>query len=82
MARLSVRNVPQSLHEALKQQARRNHRSISAETISILEQAVPTKAILRRRAGLVARVLKIQNMGNTGVRGPSTEAMLREDRER
>ena len=38
MATLYVRNVPEEVYEALRQQAKRNGRSISAETIMILRR--------------------------------------------
>ena len=49
MATLYVENVPEELYESLRQRAHSNRRSISAETILLLERMLPTAAELRRR---------------------------------
>jgi plasmid stability protein len=50
---LSIKNVPDDLAERLRERARRNHRSIQGELLTILEEAVRPKGItvgeLRRR---------------------------------
>ena len=82
MPTLYVENVPEELYEALRDRAKANRRSISAETLSLLEQALPTASELRRRAAFYQRVKRIR-AGNTGVAtGPSAEQLLREDRQR
>ena len=40
MKTLSIKNVPESLHERLKNRARRNHRSLNGELLVLLERAV------------------------------------------
>jgi plasmid stability protein len=40
MPNLSVKDVPESWAEALRQRAARNHRSLQGELMSIIEQAV------------------------------------------
>lgn len=40
MATLTIKKVPDTLHERLKQQARRNRRSLNSEVIVLLEQAL------------------------------------------
>jgi plasmid stability protein len=82
MGTLYVENVPDELYGALRERARRNRRSIAAETIRILEQSVPTRAELKRRVQLYRVVRKIRSKGLWGGAGPSTEEMLREDRVR
>ena len=54
MATLYVENIPEDLYESLRERARANRRSISAETIFPLERALPTAAELRRRSASVA----------------------------
>lgn len=39
MGTLVIKNVPEPLHDKLKRQAERNHRSVNEEVIAILEQA-------------------------------------------
>lgn len=52
MATLTIRNVPDELHERLKARAERNRRSLNAESLLLLEQAIesfPEEAELRAR---------------------------------
>jgi len=49
---MSIKNVPDDLAEALRERARRNHRSVQGELMSILEAAVrarPFQALELRR---------------------------------
>jgi len=39
MANLSIKDVPESLAEALRQRAARNHRSLQGELMAIIERA-------------------------------------------
>ncbi len=60
MATLNVKNVPERLHQKLKQRARRQLRSVSQEVIRILSDAVdetPPTSILELR-GLGRRAWK------------------------
>ena len=48
MANLSIKDVPESWAEALRQRAARNHRSLQGELMAIVEQAVaggPTQPV-------------------------------------
>jgi plasmid stability protein len=80
---LYVENVPEDLYEALRDRAKQNRKSISAEVISLLESNVPTAAELKRRLGLIERTRELRSHRSPG-RGPFPSAveMLREDRER
>jgi antitoxin FitA len=82
MATLYVENVPEELYESLRTRARSNRRSISAETLSLLEQALPTASEVRRRAAFYQRIQKLRSRTTIGRPGPSAEELLREDRER
>jgi plasmid stability protein len=82
MPTLYVENVPRDLYEALRARARSHRRSIAAETISILEQAVPSQAELKRRAAFLERIQRMRSRGAKGQREPSAEQLLREDRDR
>ena len=83
MPTLYVENVPKDLYEALRARARANRTSIAAEVIGLLEQFVPTPQELRRRKKAFEVLKRIQASRPLG-RGPfpSTEEMIREDRER
>jgi antitoxin FitA len=83
MATLYVENVPKELYEALRARARKNRRSMAAELVSLLEQAVPTAKELKRREQLLQQVLRLHNRASSGAGPfPTTEQMVREDRER
>lgn len=49
MATLVIKNVPDELHDKLKQQAREHRRSLAKETLTLLEQAVSGHAPPRKR---------------------------------
>lgn len=83
MATLYVENVPKDLYEALRARARKNRSSIAAEVIALLQQFVPTSEEMRRRKRAFEGLMRLQASTPPG-RGPfpSTEEMIREDRER
>jgi plasmid stability protein len=82
MPTLYVENVPDGLYASLRARARSNRRSISAETLSLLEQSLPTADELRRRAAFYRRVQRLRRVRKGSSSGPSTEILLREDRAR
>jgi plasmid stability protein len=82
MATLYVENVPEELYESLRERARSNRRSISAETIVLLERVLPTATELRRRSAIYRRIQRLSNRPGAVAPGPSTEQLLREDRDR
>ncbi len=83
MPTLYVENVPKDLYEALRTRARKNRSSIAAEVITLLEQFVPTPEELRRRKRAFEKLLRLQASTPPGPGPfPSTEEMIREDRER
>ena len=83
MATLYLENVPDELYEALRKLARRHRKSIVAEVVSMLEQNVPTARELqaRRESLLCLQRLRSRRSPSAGP-FPSTEEMVREDRER
>ena len=82
MATIYVRNVPDELYEALRKRAHENQRSIAAEVLSVLETSIPTRKELRARKALVRRLQRMHSKNKSTRRFPSTETMLREDRQR
>ncbi len=83
MATLYVENVPDDLYEALRDRAKRDRKSIAAEVIEVLEENFPTKAELQRRAEFMRTVRQFQRRKPMAPGPfPSTEEMIREDRER
>ena len=67
----------------LRKQARRHRKSIVAEVVSLLEQNVPTARELRLRREAVRCLQRLRSRRSPSAGSfPSTEEMLREDRER
>jgi plasmid stability protein len=83
MPTLYVENVPQELYEGLREQAKRDQRSIAAEVISLLKLHIPTKDVTRRRRKAIEGLARLRNMKPlTEGPFPSAEELIREDRER
>ena len=81
MPTLYVENVPGDVYDALKERARTNRNSISAEVIALLKENVPTTQELTRRRDLLKLAVRLQAR-RPRASGPSSEEMLREDRAR
>jgi plasmid stability protein len=83
MPTLYVENVPKDLYEALRKRAKSNRKSIAAEVIDLLRHTVPTAAALAKRQKLWEEVLQFRSQPSPAPGPfPSTEEMLREDRNR
>jgi len=83
MATLYVENVPDEIYSALREQAKANRKSIAAEVITLLQLHVPTETELKRRRKILEELAELRSRPPIG-QGPfpSTEEMIREDRER
>jgi plasmid stability protein len=83
MATLYVKNVPNDLYRALKKRARGNCKSIAAEVLLLLKANIPTAAELKRRKKLFEDLKQLRSVTSV-VPGPfpSSEEMVRDDRER
>jgi antitoxin FitA-like protein len=81
MPTLHVKNIPRDLYEALRDRARANRSSISAEVLSLLKENMPTAKELVRRQALLKRVLRIRSRRplSSGL-FPAAEELLRKDR--
>jgi plasmid stability protein len=85
MATLYAENVPEERYQALREQARRNHRSIAGEVIELLREHVPTRKEMAARQETIRRLRRIGNgaVGKSRSRSfPASEQMQREDRRR
>ncbi|HEX4004228.1 MAG TPA: hypothetical protein VHX36_16370 [Candidatus Acidoferrales bacterium] len=78
-----MENVPDELYEALRVGARSRRRSIAAEVLAMLEENFPTEKELKARRALFRKAERMRAQKPRG-KGPfpSTEEMLREDRNR
>jgi len=59
MAAVTIRNLPEETHRALKQRAAKHGRSTEAEIRSILEDAVLPKERLKLGSAIVARMREV-----------------------
>lgn len=85
MATLYVENVPDELYEALRSRAKARRRSIAAEVVELLRQNVPTDQELKARHEWVQKLIEMREKRSALGRGdkfPSTDEMIRKDRER
>jgi plasmid stability protein len=83
MATLYVENVPEDLYEALRSRAKARRRSIAAEVLALLEENIPTERELKARREWVHKLGSLRKQRTPkGGPFPSTEEMIRQDRER
>ena len=83
MATLYVEDVPDDIYKALRKRAKANRKSIAAEVIGLLKDNVPTEAELKRRREFYDKMAEFRARAPLSPGPfPSTEEMIREDRER
>ncbi|MEH2314315.1 MAG: Arc family DNA-binding protein [Nostoc sp.] len=88
MATLYVRNLPDDLYAKLQELAASEHRSINAQVITLLEQALKTEAQQteeERRKNIPKLLEEIRLRREklpTDIEWPDSTAMIREDRDR
>ena len=86
MATLYVREVPEELYAALRERADAEGRSISAEAVSLLKQALERDAEERRRRqahmAALKRMQEISDSITLPPGYPDSVELLREDRAR
>ena len=70
------------LYSLFRALANANRRSISAETLSLLERVLPGASELKRRAAFYERIKRLRSRSKAVGAGSSSEDLLREDRER
>jgi plasmid stability protein len=58
MSNLTIKSLPEELHEALRRAAERNHRSLNSEVIHRLESSVALRPIDEDKLVEQARVLR------------------------
>ena len=80
MAILHIRDVPQDLYNRLKQRAKAQRRSLSAEVISLLEWAL-REAERSPHATLVS-IRSRRSFSPSAVGAPDSTSLLRQDRQR
>lgn len=81
MAELHVRNLPPELHERLREQASADGRSMSAEAVAILQQALLDNDRPARQRAAIERLREIQRRNVLPRDARTAEDLVREDRE-
>jgi plasmid stability protein len=81
MPTLHVRNVPEDLHEGLRRLAERKHRSLGAEVIALLEQALSAEEVRQAQEHLLASIRRRRSLITSTADAESVD-LLREDRAR
>jgi plasmid stability protein len=83
MATLYVEDFPDDLYAALRKRAKSQGRSVAAEVRALLAESIPTEKELQRRREFM---LKLDRLRLTADRAdgafPTSEEMIREDRDR
>ena len=80
MSTLHVRNVPETLYESIRRLARASSRSLSAEVVELLDQAVTDVQQRLRMKELLADMKRSRIRPPAGA--PTAERLIREDRDR
>ncbi len=80
MAILHVRDIPDDLYQELKERAGAEGRSITAETIVLLRQAL--MAPRRPQRDVLQEIFERPRFDTKEHRAPSAEEMIRADRDR
>lgn len=80
MSTLHVRNVPEMLYSRIQHMAGEKGRSLSAEVIVLLEQALQDRERREGQLNLLAQARRHRFKPAAGT--PSSDELLREDRER
>lgn len=75
---LSIKNVPEDIHEALKKRAEANRRSLNNEILKALENSVQHERDVEAQ---IQRLRKLHAEQRFEVRTEEIVAMIREDRD-
>jgi len=78
MKSITLKNVPDDLHQRLKDRAARHHRSLNSEIIASLESAVRSELVDARE--FIARVRALRPPGHEGLTQEDFNAFKNEGR--
>ena len=82
MAELHVRNLPPEGHAWLRQRAKAEGRSMSAEAVAILRSASQGAQSRAGRSDAIERLRAIRQRARIGADAPPSGDLVREDRQR
>ncbi|HEX3130347.1 MAG TPA: Arc family DNA-binding protein [Thermoanaerobaculia bacterium] len=80
MATLHVRNVPDEIYDRLRERAETSNRSLSAEVLVLLRDALEERKPSQRQ--VLAEIRRRRSFRPVDVGAPSSTDLLREDRGR
>ena len=78
MSNVLIRNMPEQIYQELQQRAKRNHRSIPAENVHLLEQLFQQEDVHKRHQGVMQRIIADSKDQQ---RFPDSLPLLRESRD-
>lgn len=79
---LHVRNVPDNLYTRIRRLASARNRSISAQVVQLLDEAVQAEEARQSQARILAGIRRRRVSYTKTPSTPDSVALLREDRER
>lgn len=81
IAELHVRNIPDELHDRLRERATTDGRSMSSEAVAILKHALLEGERSARHQAAVEQLREIRQRTRPTAEMPTAEDMVREDRD-
>ena len=72
MRSITIKNIPDPLHQRLRQEATRHHRSLNSEIIACLQQAIGSQPVEAEALLAKARAIRTQ------FKGQLTDAAIKE----
>lgn len=82
MPTLYVRDFPEDLHSKVKRLAEKGRRSVSAEVIVLIDEAVRRETVHEERVETLKRIADRRRGCTTQSGAPDSLTLLREDRDR
>ena len=82
MPTLYVRNFPDHLHRKLRERATKSHRSIGAEVVVLVDEALKEEEGREKQAETLLRLAEIGRSYKPSPGAPDAVTMVREDRAR
>jgi plasmid stability protein len=76
---LHLRNVPTMVYESLRERAKRNGRSMNAEAVALLEEAIERR---QQKTTITEQLRRLAHEINLPPDAPTPEEIIREDRDR